>query len=535
VPQEYLVKELDNHPQRWRAISELLYRPWFRRMWIIQEVISARRAMMICGEFIIDVDLFLRIIHSLTRAEMLKSVLAFNPNRHELSGGPLRVVFNQLAFFVTAKLQTFELFTRHKFKRTLLNFMAKTRGAEATNPLDKIYGIFSLADDTRSLGYWHSSEGKSSSWHPFEIDYTLTKEELFIKVTKAIICTSKSLEILRFARYEPNGTSNLPSWVADWASPTPHTVLYESIMESIDRNERNSWRPGPTTFDAPQDIYPSNCIAREITERCGAHFEIDHQNTLTIRGIHMDTIAALSSCTIPQYQNSFFDPHNERSTEFMADVQQHFESLKTWSEECIRHAQTCDPYPSGQSISSALWSALNGCDARTEDQVPHGYLTLPRAIEDVQVAAGAVERQSRSKYDDALSDILGATALSNFKQCLSRLSMMKETCSTRKFATTQKRYMGMMPEGAKVGDLICVIYGCEIPVVLRGFETGSFKLIGHGTVHGFDFDDAVVESTFVHHRKGSRISKKDFTFRTKNQAGRAVYTLLKETRKFTLV
>jgi hypothetical protein len=531
VPREYLVKELDHHPQRWRAISELLYRPWFRRMWIIQEVLSARHAMMICGEFTIDVELFLRIIYSLFRAGMLKSVLAFHPNRHELSGGPLKVAYDQLAFFVTADLQTIELFARHKFKRTLLNFMAETRGAEATNPLDKIYGIFSLATDTRSLGYLHSSEGKSSLWHPFKIDYTLTKEELFIKVTKAIIWTSKSLEILLFARYEPNSTSNLPSWVADWATPTPHTVPYHVPLESIDWEETNSWRTVPANFEDSQ----SNAIAREITERCGAYFEIGHENTLTIRGIHIDTIARLSSCTIPEQQHVFFDPLYERCTEYVAEEQHHLESLKIWSEECVQHAKTCDPYPGGQRISDALWSVLNGRDARTEDQIPHGCLALPRAIEDVQVAVSAVERQDRSKHGDALSEILDAAALSNLKRCLSRLPKMRKTCSSQKFATTQNQYMGLMPEGAKVGDLICVIYGCEIPVVLRDCETGSFRLIGHGTVHGFDFDDTVVESTFIHHGKASRIRKKDFTFITRNRARQAVYTLLKETRKFTLV
>ncbi|KAF2023074.1 HET-domain-containing protein, partial [Setomelanomma holmii] len=535
VPQRHLEKELDRHPQRWRAISELLYRPWFRRMWIIQEVLSARRAIMICGEDVIELDLFLKIIYSLFKAEMLKSVLAFHPKRHELSGGPLKVVLDQLGFFVKAKFHITDFLARHEFKKTLLNFMAETRLAEATNPLDKIYGIFSLAIDARSLGYWHSSEGKRSPRRPFEIDYTLTKEELFIRVTKAIICTSRSFEILRFARYEPNSANDLPSWVADWANPKPHIVLNYLPVESIDRNKSNSWRPVPRVSEASQDSYLLNAIAYEITKRCGAYFEIGHQNTLTIKGIHVDTIARLSSRTFPQDHNLFsFDPQNANITENMTNWQHYLESLKIWSEECIRYAKACDPYPSGQSISSALWSVLNGHDARTEDQVPHGCLALPRAIEDLQVAAGAIESQIRSKHVDALSGVLRATALSSFIHCLSQLPKMSKTCFAQKFATTQKRYMGLMPDGAKVGDLICVIYGCETPVVLRDCENGSFKLIGHGTVHRFDFDDAVVESTFTH-RRGARSSRKAFTFTTWDQAGRVVYTLLKETRTFTLV
>lgn len=535
VPQGYLVKDLDQHPRKWRAISELLYRPWFRRMWIIQEVLSARRAMMICGKDAMDVDLFLRLIYSLFKAEMLKSVLAFHPNRHELSGGPLRVALSQLSFLVKAKFETMDFLARHKFKKTLLNFMAETRWAEATNPLDKVYGIFSLASDARSLGYWHSGEEKRSPRRPFEIDYTLTKEEVFINVTKAIICTSGSLEILRFAKYEPNSTSNLPSWVADWANPTPHAVRDYLPVESIDRNESHSWRPLLRTSKASEELYPWNAISHEITNLCGAYFEIGHENTLTIKGIHIDTIATLSSHTVPQDHGLFsFDPQNVNATENLTKWHHHLESLKIWSEECVRHAQTCAPYPTGQSISSALWSVLNGHDARTEDQVPHGCLALPRAIENLQVAVSVIGKQIHPKHVDTLSDIVGFAALSNFVHCLSRLPKMSVTCFAQKFATTQKRYMGLMPDGAKVGDIICVMYGCETPVVLRSCEGGNFRLIGHGKIHTFNFDDAVVESTFTL-RRGARNSRKDFTFTTWNQAGQQVYTLLKETREFTLV
>jgi hypothetical protein len=577
VPQEYLVKEIDRHPQRWRAISELLYRPWFRRMWIIQEILSARCAMMICGKDIIDANLFLKLVYSLLRAEKLKSVLAFHPNRHELSGGPLRVAHDQLSFLVKAKYEMTDFLARHRFKKTLLNFMAETRWAEATNPLDKIYGIFSLASDAGSLGYWHSDGGKRSPRRPFKIDYSRTKEEVFVNVTKAIICTSRSLEILRFAKYQSNSTSNLPSWVADWANPTPHAVRDYLPLEPIYTNESHSWRPLPRAPKPSEDPGLWNAIAHEITKRCGAYFEIGEENTLKIKGIHIDTIETLTSDTIPQDPDLFFpDPQNANATEQMTRWHCYLETLKTWCEECVRHAEACAPYPTGQSISSALWSVLNGYDARTEDHVPHGCLALPRAIEQLQLAVDIMATQIRSEHVDALSDVVKSAALSNFIHCLSLLPKMSVTCFALKFATTRKRYMGLMPDGAMVGDLICVIYGCEAPMVLRSCEGGRFRLIGHGKAHGFSFDKAVVESNST--RRGGagnsdrKISyqkkedakrdtnftlrgalaawntnrpkastlppapvKKDFTFTSWNKAGETVYTLLKETRTFTLV
>jgi hypothetical protein len=349
-------------------------------------------------------------------------------------------------------------------------------------------------------------------------------------------------------------------------------------LEPIHANESHSWRRLPRAPKASKEPCLWNAIAHEITNRCGASFEIGYENTLTIKGIHVDTIETLTSKTIPQDPDLFsFDPQNANVTEQMTRWHCHLDSLRTWSEECVRHAEACAPYPTGQSISNALWSVLNGYDAQTEDQVPHGCLALPQAIEHLQLAVRNIETQIRSEHVDALSDVVQSAALSNFIQCLSRLPKMSVTCFAQRFATTQKRYMGLMPDGAKVGDLICVIYGCEAPMVLRSYEGGRFRLIGHGKAHGFSFDKAVVESTSTHWRGAGSSDReisyqkkqdkkpvnpkftlggllaawdtnqaststlpptpveKNFTFTSWNEAGQRVYTLLKETRTFTLV
>jgi Heterokaryon incompatibility protein (HET) len=33
----------------WRALADLLRRPWFRRVWVIQEVLMGQNVLMICG------------------------------------------------------------------------------------------------------------------------------------------------------------------------------------------------------------------------------------------------------------------------------------------------------------------------------------------------------------------------------------------------------------------------------------------------------------------------------------------------------
>ena len=64
-------------------------------------------------------------------------------------------------------------------------------------------------------------------------------------------------------------------------------------------------------------------------------------------------------------------------------------------------------------------------------------------------------------------------------------------------AITQKKYMGLVPDRAMVGDLIYVLYGCEMPFILRRYWRSCFRLIGHGEFEGLVFSDAIVEKQVV--------------------------------------
>ncbi|KAJ4343775.1 hypothetical protein N0V87_000056 [Didymella glomerata] len=54
---------------------------------------------------------------------------------------------------------------------------------------------------------------------------------------------------------------------------------------------------------------------------------------------------------------------------------------------------------------------------------------------------------------------------------------------------TQNVMGGLISQAAKVGDAICILYGCSVPVVLRKMKDNDgawyWKLIGEAYVHGF--------------------------------------------------
>ena len=62
-------------------------------------------------------------------------------------------------------------------------------------------------------------------------------------------------------------------------------------------------------------------------------------------------------------------------------------------------------------------------------------------------------------------------------------------CMRRLIKTRDHHFLGLAPMKAKPGDLICILYGCSVPVVLRSFSSPEthdqyYEFIGECYVHG---------------------------------------------------
>ena len=47
------------------------------------------------------------------------------------------------------------------------------------------------------------------------------------------------------------------------------------------------------------------------------------------------------------------------------------------------------------------------------------------------------------------------------------IETMSIACAPRRFFVSEKGYMGIGPESADNGDMICVLLGCQVPVLIR--------------------------------------------------------------------
>ena len=90
-----------------------------------------------------------------------------------------------------------------------------------------------------------------------------------------------------------------------------------------------------------------------------------------------------------------------------------------------------------------------------------------------------VAEQIRRGIDNTSRQFLiGASLMAPF------VGVVWRALSGRRFFITDNGYMGLAPADVEVGDMICLLFGVEVPMVLRGEEKGHKEVIGECYCHG---------------------------------------------------
>jgi hypothetical protein len=175
---------LDQHI--WEAINKLTCVSWFQRLWIVQEVHSATpESVLICGQDQIMWPLFRRACFYLNLNDHVPSKI-----RNGLK--PVRALCNW------DPIQGFP------------NLLSYTRGHLCSEPVDKIYGLLSLAGSV------------ASQIHP---DYSDSHSEVYKKTFLAYTNSVQRLDLIGQCDIKYR-LSVGPSWVPDYSKPLPARELY---------------------------------------------------------------------------------------------------------------------------------------------------------------------------------------------------------------------------------------------------------------------------------------------------------------------
>ena len=263
------------------AIDCILQRPYFERIWILQEIGVARKVDVILGDKVVDwVDLSKAVFYMETNKKLHLGSRYY--------GRPPTVIFYR------------DTSTVEKPK-TLLQFLNDTRHCKASDPRDKIYAVLGM-----------TPEADEQVLTP---DYNIPTRDTFAKLTRFFIARDKNLNVL----CQVQGTrsmQDMPSWVPDWSSP-PTSKTIGLLRDSASPYKASLDLPAQVSFSSNQSILGAKGVACGAILVFGPVYEMGAESstdvlrnwcTLAARSNCEDSLKALSETIIASPRYAAGDP-----------------------------------------------------------------------------------------------------------------------------------------------------------------------------------------------------------------------------------
>lgn len=200
---EHILQGLDcDNEDSWKAMSWFFSRPWFSRLWVIQEVVSNRNVEVLCGDSCVSWD-----VVALTASYIRRHA---DTNSHWGMG----TSFVENAYYMRRRF-----WLERVSLPSLLNW---GRSFNATDSLDRVYGFMAMPSFTNSGLGW-------------EAGYSRSKVELYKDVAYHCISKTHSFRVLCYCQHSDEDNT-FPSWVPQW----DRKECYKAIDDSLTKVQWNS-------------------------------------------------------------------------------------------------------------------------------------------------------------------------------------------------------------------------------------------------------------------------------------------------------
>lgn len=424
-------------PREWRALKALLSRPWFSRMWVLQELGVASSATVVCGNQSIswqEVSDMIDHMHTTGLWLMLFGSLGYKFSI--LAQGRLRSL-----------LSIRNGISKHGTISSIDALWA-SRDFNATDPRDKIYALIGLC------------VGDGQSTPP---DYTKTVQDVYRETALAIMFPQNPKlsadSSLRFPEHPVMGflcenerTENpyaLPSWVPDWRARQ-----YESLWGMVSKNGYKAAGTSKTKIALTDD-----------------------PNQISLAAKIGDAVHLVSSIAPGAEDN--LDP--SQRDDLSNRVPQSF-----WINELSSLVASCQRYPDAVSRDRAFGSTLIGNKAVENGspcQTQHGEENANYALFYWHFRQFLHKLCPNGVVNGAGNAQLRMVLSPHMEGYKSFELAYRQITEGRRFFTSLGGYMGIGPPGMRQGDSICVFLGGNVPWVVRQ-DGHEYELIGECYVHG---------------------------------------------------
>ncbi len=383
------------------ACKIFLARPYWRRVWILQEIAVAAEIQVYCGA------------RTVSWASIHKA----------------------LSMLSSARIPKFEAFRAAFRKRrfdTLLQVLYATRYSLATDERDKLYALLSL-----------TSNGENVINFP---NYKQSIGTVLKEMTKSLLLSGVSLDIITFRRPDRVEHADVPSWIPDWTELA--TVVRPWQLRILLRSEN---------------------FARLLGHLI--KFKI-FNDILSVSGNLMGKIKSLTTSISGGFPD---DPLIELNREELARTPQPWEF---------------DPYGKGlDDRPSFIKSLLVLRNAKTGDLLRERYPDLLQWFDenkDFAIKGQALEKYlAPSRTAATMKSVLGF-ASGMLEPSIGRLGMAaRQIEDILKYGTwlfvMEDGTVGLVHARAQVGDDICLFNNSRTPIALRRCE-GGWTVIGEAYV-----------------------------------------------------
>ncbi|KAI4186606.1 MAG: hypothetical protein LQ346_005651 [Caloplaca aetnensis] len=439
---EKLTSTLRRNPEhfgvgRWRALSNIVCRRYWRRLWILQEIALGRYTTpVLCGEKTLCWGQFSRAFDVLAKTdeviniyianELEKASLAFDPVIWTNLGTVQEIQFHQDSHLSGKRIHTYRL-------------LDVSRSVLSTDPRDKVYGLLSLMDESIAA--------------LVKPDYTDSVENVYRSFALAAVRATGSLDVIRHCGSTEGPDS--PSWVPSLAV-----------------------EPTGGAFTLRDDSFTTSGLSSASISTTSTG------DLLSCKGFIADRIDGLG-CMWSQD----WDPGSVLQTQGTLDPYGTFEAAQEaiWKSMVACHASPTE-------YLEADYGSLLATPALAKADIPE-HTPLKDLVASfifswcVRYLAGDAEFKIAGKrleeycWKEVPPEQIDAVHLRDALMQRDRINL------SRRLITTDRGYVGMAPERVERGDAVAVLLGCSMPIVLRQSSVGEsgdvrWRVVGECYLHG---------------------------------------------------
>ncbi|KAK3360499.1 heterokaryon incompatibility protein-domain-containing protein [Lasiosphaeria hispida] len=392
----------------WTQVCELFARPWWRNVWAIQAAVLAKSPVFMCGPDTATWD----SIKKVKAKPRESSTEIFGTNF-----GSSDPVFE--TFYAIKRLR--DKTSANQSGVSIYELMYGFRHLTCENQRDKIYAFLGMGSDTAGQGIVPNYDDS-------------------IPTTQM---------------------TNLPSWVPNWTTSTPHDPL--PLLDWSSANPRYS--AAGTLMKAQLRQHPS-------------------PSTLVLGGIRFDQITTLS----PPW-------HPSTSTCIISRAP----TLAEWEPLALTPHESC-PYNGARG--EALWRTYIADFTGPGSAPPHHSAYLECWYDRVGWTPTTLDRKDViPKWTKHIAQLTKQSQPTRNPLRLAKTSLhltahgeaeygaylqrVQAACAHRRLLVTRRGWMGLAPWNAEVRDVVAVLYGGKTPFVLRPEKVpGEYGFVGECFVQG---------------------------------------------------